>query len=382
MCRPYRAWLSAAFVVFFSGCAARGPQAYRLIPDGRVRTLVPPGVKGRESRATIVATVRAWWPGCAPESDAIAVRGRKTQVRLTVNAGALAQKPAGWLAEWLAAAEAQGCLTGRESSDLATRILEAAPLDPAAAYRLLHDGTIQKGYIDLGAETRLQVVTPIMKAGAAPDAPILETVGVSGSGNQLNVAVRSAENLTGIETAWYGFQPRPGEDGWKIAPLAVEHRIQGRLEAAAAALTNYFVFSAAAAHYRLFYKTDPTDNGITEIILAAPTRAELEKRTRALATDSSLCTKTDPDFCVVIPRRVAVNPFVAVTINGTEALLPVGSTVRRAIQTVDARANVPEIVPRLQLLKPHRGKLTPVEFDRRGQEVLDVTLLGGESMSW
>jgi hypothetical protein len=384
MYRPAGAfpWVLATLVVLFSGCAARRPQTYRLIPQDRARILAPPGVVRTAIPVTVAAAVRDWRPDCAPSGEGIVAQGRGKHVRLTIGAAALAQKPAGWLADWLAAAEALGCLGASDNVALATQILQAVPLDPAVAYRLLHAGTIQKGYIDLGAETRLQVVTPILKTGAAADAPLIETLGVSGGGNQVNVTARATDSLVGVETAWYGFQPKPAGAGWRITPLDVERRIDGRPETAAAPLSNYFRFSDRAAHYRLFYKTDPDGDGTTEIVLTAPTRAELDRRTRALAGDASLCQRSDPEMCVVIPRRVAVNPFVAVAVNGTETRLPVGSTVRRAIEQVDARANLPEILSRLKLLKPHGGKLARVEFDRTRQDILDLTLLGGESLSW
>jgi hypothetical protein len=34
------------------------------------------------------------------------------------------------------------------------------------------------------------------------------------------------------------------------------------------------------------------------------------------------------------------------------------------------------------VLKPYGGKLAEVEFDRASSAILDMTLLGGESISW
>jgi hypothetical protein len=43
---------------------------------------------------------------------------------------------------------------------------------------------------------------------------------------------------------------------------------------------------------------------------------------------------------------------------------------------------VQEVLPQLVVLKPYAGKLVRVEFDRNSSEILDLVLLGGESISW
>ena len=385
MLDPRRAaeWLLAVLAVLAPACAVRKPQTYRLAPVDRAPVLVPPGVAAADTaRATLVAAITAWHPSCAPGGSAILIRPGKRKVHLIVSRDALLQQPPGWLGEWAAGAEAHGCLAAGEGMALATRILESVPLDPSAAYCLLHADNVRKGYVDLGTETRLQVVSSIMKAGAAPNAPVLATAGASGNDHRLAVTVQTADNLLGVETAWYGFQAKRDRAGSTIVPLAAERSITGRTEPADVPLTNYFQFSAGAAYYRLFYKTNPRDNGITEIMLAAPTRAELDRRTQALMADFSLCQKSDPEMCMVIPRRVAVNPFLVATVNGAEVRLAAGTTVRRAIQAGQGPARAQEVLPRLRILKPYNGKLVAVEFDRGRQEILDVMLLGGESVSW
>jgi hypothetical protein len=376
-------WLVAVLALLAPACAVRKPQTYRLAPSDRTRVLVPPGVASADTaRATLAASITAWQPSCAPGGGAILVRPGKRKIHLTVSRDALLGQPPGWLGEWTAGAEAQGCLAAGEGLALATRILESIPLDPSAAYRLLHADGVRKGYVDLGTETRLQVVSPIIEASAAPDAPVLATAAVSGSDRQIAVTAQTTPNLLGVETAWYGFQPKRGRAGSTIVPLAAERSIAGRTESADAPLVNYFHFSAGVAYYRLFYKTDPRDNGITEIMLAAPTRAELEHRTQALMADFSPCRESDPEMCMVIPRRVAVNPFLAAIIDGAEVRLAVGTTVRRAVQAGHGPTRTEEVLPSLRILKPYNGKPVPVEFARSRPEILDLVLLGGESVSW
>jgi hypothetical protein len=120
-------------------------------------------------------------------------------------------------------------------------------MDPRAAWRLLHADDRQTGYVDLGPETRLQVVSPILREGAPPDAPILDASNLTGERNRLTLTLTSTPNLVGYETAWYSIQPKAGQIGFAIAPLSAEKHIQGKVEPAAAPATNCLKFGPQAA---------------------------------------------------------------------------------------------------------------------------------------
>lgn len=373
----------AAIVLAGAGCAVRPPRTYRMAPQDRNRVLVPPGVSTpAASQGIFTMDAVAWRSSCDSGGDAVAIQPNKKRIRATVTRDALLRQPSGWLSQWTADAEAQGCLAPGAGLELATRVVESVPLDPSAAYRLLHAGDIRKGYIDLGPESRLQVVSPILKNGAVSDAPILEVSGASGNDARIDLAVTASENLVGIETAWYALLPKPDGVGSVIVPVAAERSIQGKVETVAAPAANYFQFSPKAAFYRLLYKTDPDGREINEIVIAGATRAELYGHTDALLADSSLCRTSDPEMCIAIPRQVGVNPYFTVTVNGAEVRLPVGGTVRQAIASGGGPPRVQDVLPQLALFKPYAGRPVRVEFDRNGAEILDLVLLGGESLSW
>jgi hypothetical protein len=373
--------LSFAAILGLAGCAAKKPITYRLAPQGRV--LVPPGVvKPDLAQAKLTAAVVQWRTACAPDSTAITVLPRKrNKVQLTISRDDLLKQPVGWLAQWTTKAEAQGCLAPHTGLVLAMRILESLSLDPSAAYRLLHADNIHKGYIDLGPQNELQVVSPVLKDGAASDAPVLETTSVTGSGYHLDVGVKASPNLIGYETAWYAFRLKADGSGSTITPLGAERTIAGRKEPEAGPATNWFQFPPQAGYYRMFYKTDPADNGITEIVIGAATPAELDRLTQAMSADNATCEKSGTTMCVVVPRQVAVNPFLHATVNGNDVRLNLGSSVRLAI-LAGGGFPTPADMPNLVVLKPYAGKLTPVEFSHASAAIFDVVLLGGESISW
>jgi hypothetical protein len=354
------------------GCAVR--QTYRLVKQDAGSVLIPPGVsKPNVAQRTFTADIAAGHGSCAPGEGAVAIQSRGGRVRVTVTRDPLLKQPPGWLSAFAAQAESQGCIAAGEGLKLAERIVESLPLEPRAAWRLLHANDRQTGYIDLGPETRLQVVSPILREGAPPDAPILDTSSLTGEGNRLTLTLKSTPDLVGYETAWYAVQPKAGQIGFAITPLSAEKHIQGKVEPAAAPATNYLKFEPQAAYYRLFYKADKGE--VVEVVLAAPTRAELDRQTQRFNSDPALCAQVPSQMCVVIPKRVALNPFLEITVNGSETTVPVGSTVRAA-------THLDRVPPDLKVYKLYAGRPVPVEFDRSGSEILGLVLSGGEKIAW
>jgi hypothetical protein len=366
--------LAAALLlsIVTTGCAVR--QTYRLVNQGAGRVLIPPGISRPDvGQRTFAADIAAGRGSCAPAKGAIAIQSRKGRVRVTVTRDPLLKQPPGWLSTWTAQAEFRGCIAAGEGLKLAARIVESLPLDPRAAWRLLHADDRQTGYVDLGPETRLQVVSPILREGTPADAPILDDSNLTGEGNRLTLTLKSTPNLVGYETAWYAIRPKAGQIGFAITPLSAEKHIQGRVEPAAAPATNYLKFEPQTAYYRLFYKADQGE--VVEVVLAAATRAELDRQTQAFKSGPALCAQVPSQACVVIPKRVALNPFLAITVNGSETTVPVGSTVGAAI-------HLDHPPPELKVYKLYAGKPVPVEFDRASSEILGLVLNGGEEISW
>jgi hypothetical protein len=114
---------------------------------------------------------------------------------------------------------------------------------------------------------------------------------------------------------------------------------------------------------------------VVEVVLAAATRAELDRQTQAFNSGPALCAQVPSQMCVVIARRVALNPFLAITVNGSDATVPVGSTVRVAI-------HLDRVPPELKVYKLYAGRPVPVEFDRSSPEILGLVLSGGEQISF
>jgi hypothetical protein len=369
--------------VLTSACAVRQSQTYRLAPQTSAHVLIPPGVA--TPAATHAAFTMKFAKGrpCASSADAVTVESRGSKLRVLVARDALLRQAAGWLRQWTTQFEAQGCIPQGTGMDFAARILESVPLDPSAAYRLLHGDNAQQGYVELGPENRLQAQAPILKSGNSPDANVIEIASVTGNDRSLNVDVHESDEAIGVETSWYTLRPKPDGAGTTIVAVSAERRIDGKTEPVARPTRNYFPFAPEIGFYRLIYKADISGKGsTTEIIVGAADRIELDRRTRQVLDDFDTCKVSDPSLCAVIPRHVALNPVMAVTVNGREVRVGIRGTVRGAVRQAGGPQRAEEVLTSLTVRKPYGGKLVDVEFDRTGSAILDMTLLGGESISW
>jgi hypothetical protein len=293
---------------------------------------------------------------------------------LKVDRAFLSDRPRGWLTAWSTGLEEQGCFAPGEGMKFAERVAESLPLDSDSAFRLLFRNDIQTGTVDLGPQIRLQVVSPLGHVN--PEDPIVD---IAGSGTVLDVTVKSPARLTGYEVAWYTLHPKAQGAGLTIVPGYAERHIGDDIERRQVPATNYFRFPPAAAFYRLFYKADQTK--FTALVIAAPTRPELDRRTQILQTNTASCARLDNELCVEIPRSVAVNPMKTVTINSVEAPVALGADVGGAIRA-SGNLHPESVLKSLTVSRLYNGRPTPVDFDRSNPAILRLILNGGEAISW
>jgi hypothetical protein len=287
---------------------------------------------------------------------------------VTVRRDALAAKPRGWLTTWTEQAESEGCIAPGQGAVLAARIVESIALPSGADLRLLRvDG--MPNYVEIGAGNRLQVISPILRAGASPKALEYEAGKVSGEGNSLAVELKSSPpDLIGFETAWYDLRPKTAGRGFTIVAASAETSIKGEVENQPAPARNYFQPLAEMGFYRLFYKADQS-----EVLAAAGTRA-------ALPTDPETCDRPGGPLCLAIPRGVGVNPYLVVSVNGSPVAMAIGADLRGLIRTL--RQSPDKVLPTLEITRLWAGKPVALEFDRSQPDVLNLVLTGNEQIRW
>lgn len=368
----------ALFVlVIASGCAIhKSPiRTYRLVPAGVNPVLIPPGVaKPDVAQRTFNANVASGRGQCPSTPGPITIQTQGKRIRVTVTRELLLQQPIGWLNEWTADLESQGCIAPGTSPKLAEQIAEALPLDIDQAFHLLHSNQI-----DITSQMRIQVVSPIVREGVAPNSPIVDSAETSGKGNSITVNIKSSANLLGYETASYTVRTKTNGIGLSIVPLYADRHIGDETERRPEPATNYFQFPADAAFYRVFYEAQQTE--YAAIIIAARTRAELERRTKILATGMASCDKLNNELCVAVPKQVAINGLVPVTVNGSQTFVTWGTNIGGAIRAAGERqGNL--ILPNLAVYKLFNGKPVSVGFDHANHAIFNLIVSGGEVISW
>ena len=357
------------------GCSIHKTSTYRLIPAAVNPVLIPPGVaKPDVAQRTFNANVAAGHGQCPSTRGPIAIQTNGRHIRVTVTRELLLQQPIGWLNEWTADLESQGCIAPGTGPKLAEQIAESLPLDIDQAFHLLHSNQI-----DITAQMRIQVVSPIVREGVAPNSPIVESAETSGRGNSITVNIKSSANLLGYETASYAVQTKTGGIGLSIVPLYADRHIGDETERRPEPVTNYFQFPSDAAFYRVFYEAQQTE--YAAIIIAARTRAELERRTKMLGTGTASCDKLNNELCIAVPKQVAINGLVPVTVNGSQTFVTWGTNIGGAIRAAGGQqANL--VLPKLAVYKLYNGKPVGVEFDHASPAIFNLIVSGGEVISW
>ena len=379
----YRVTL-ALLALLLAGCASK-PQASKLPPSPAApqtwrlttKVLVPPGVAdpGLALR-TAKLDVPLGRGKCASAAPVLLERSGNS-LRATITVADLAAEPFGWLRLWATDREAEGCIAAGQAVLLAQAVAESVPLPALVALRLQHQPfqAGQVSFVDLGPENRIQVDSPIAKDATAADLVSPEAQVSAGSGNSINVNLKTSASLIGYETAWYGLDHKPAGPGFTIVPLYAESHINGAASRAAEPRVNPFHFRPEAAFYRMFYRGDRTI-----VIVSAATPVELQRESDALRQDPVACDHFPAGSCVLLPNNMGANPHLVVTVNGTAIALPMGANLRAAITT--AKGKPDDVLPKLIVRKPYGNDLRPVEFPAGSPDILNLPLAGGEEISW
>ncbi len=341
-------------LLLLTGCAARRPvnANWRFIPQRSSDLLIPPGVR----------------PDLAKRSVAIGhPTGHSCPARITVTREMLLNQPQGWLTTWSSDLEKRNCLAPGQAAVLAARVDQSLPLDPAVAYKALYPK-------DLIPPVHFEVTSPVVR-DPHDTRDLVEVVG----GADLNIAVKASDNLIGYEKALYAVEPKSTGPGFKIVPLRAELHIDRDIEQRAQPETNYFNFPSEAAFFRLIVKSDQTE--FTALVIAAPTRAELERRAALLESRSASCATLNNELCIAIPWRVAINAVVPVTVNGAEVLALWGSDLGALIRQAGVR-DPKAILTTLSLARAYNGKLNPLQFDPANDAILRLPVTGTEVILW
>lgn len=359
-----------------AGCAHR-PEAFRLLTPAKQAILIPPDAKDfNVVRATLRIGAFPRKTVCPSSPHGLLVQRKwLTGPRVIVTRDAIGSTTGPELFAWTVALEKQGCLPENAALSLSERVIDALPLDVAKRSQLL------QGRGDLTNVNALRVVSPIYKAGGPASAGEITSISQGGSPNSLSVDLKDSQATTGYEIAWYDLQARDSQPGYRVVPRSTEVHLDGAVEHPPAPATDRFQADPQARWHQLFMMTKVSENDFDFVVLSARTSAALLDDVAAFQNDAGAFLKAaDPASYTLLPHGTGINAYVRVKINGVLVDLPRGSAVRHAL--LQASADPRTVPPHLKVRKLHNGKLYPVEWDPKSDQILSLPLEGGEEIDW
>jgi hypothetical protein len=321
---------------------------------------------------------------CSPSPSGLRIERKSVIVSLQV----LALSTSDELDRWAASLEHNGCIPKGQALALKASLIDALPLDLAKRRTLQGEGLAIKGSLNITTVNAFRVVSPVFRKGTPVGTATLSTeqprVTDTGDG-VVNIQARANPVLTGYEIAWYDVRHRDSEAGFRVVPRGAEIHIADKVEPESAPLVNHFDFEPDARWFRYFLMTHlSTDRNDYEIVLlSATTPRELEVRTDAFRKDAAGYLHSAPHRSyAAMSQGIGVNPYIRVMLNGTEADLQPGETLRHAVDQAAGPGYSSHALRSLSVLKPHNGKLARIEWDHATQDILNLTLEGGEQITW
>jgi hypothetical protein len=250
----------------------------------------------------------------------------------------------------------RGCLRSDEAQGLTRTIAEKLPLPPVVA-NFIRFGGGATGLVDLTADFRLKVVSPIRSAG-------------------------NPKEVVDYQIAYYRLTSAPKDARIKISLTSVStgqpKEAQGGESASAAPL----VFPASFMFFRLLFRTANSSTDHLATMLSADDEATLNEATRRfeMELDPSCEVLSMPDVTCVTPApEVSVNLEFPVLVNSKQVFVPLGGTLSNAIQS---RKRASEITATLRIRRLFHGHLRGVKFDPASQDILRFVLMPGDEITW
>lgn len=382
--------LLAIVAVTLTACA-HPAGSFRLVTRTPEALLIPPQVKDPPvNRASLRWRAGGTKGACVESAGGLRIAGKS----LVIDRDALTASAPGELDNWTAALEKAGCISAAETFALKTAVIDSVPLTPSQRMRLRGFALRTIGSADLTSVNSLRVVSPGFRAGAPPGSSAIAAAKASvsaGPNGSINVELTTKENpdLRGYEIAWYDIKERNDGAGFYIAPRSAEVHIAGKVEQVAGPATNQFAFEPGARWFRFFVKTRLSANDYNIVLLSGASASDLETQSANFQKDAAVFREAAGKASyVVIAKEIEVNPYTRVTLNGVETDVPMGSSIRDAIEQTAGRGTAVNALARLSVLKPYRvrkgmrARLVPVAWDHQKQDILKLTLEGGEQIAW
>jgi hypothetical protein len=203
-------------------------------------------------------------------------------------------------------------------------LTENLALPAMTAYHLRFGSMGQAGFVELTPDFRLKLVHP------------------EGSS---------------VQVTYYRIEGEPGSD--RVRVQNYQTKVRG-----------FFENTPPDFRYiRILFRTRSAEKQYDSAMVFAKTRQDADRLTAQFQA-SGRCGED----CAVVPPDWAVNAQMSVVVNGEDAWVGIGGTVREAAGNVDFAA--------LHVTRMYRGRATPVQFHPEATEIQQLVLLPGDVITF
>lgn len=376
---------AVSVLILTAGCA-KASMTYSLQRWGTTTVIVPPNQKStNENSSSLVvnfknARRKATTTDCDTDGlVALHWRGKAVEVKLRsesyVSERSEAPQSGGSMSgmyldplqdiatfhSQLLVLEAKGCLSSTEATRLRRTVSEKFPLPPLIAYRYQLGSYDTTGFFELTPDFRLEIVSPIYDSTA-----------------------QTVEHQAGYETAYYGFRSVSTDNRLAASITSVAEFRPGQPSVPKTSPRNRVDFPKSPSFFHLLFKTDKTSaRHITRaFLLSSANASSLDRGTKQLQTasvDTCEAVSTSGVGCIGFPPNFGVSPELRVRVNGNEVFVRLDGTVLDAL----GLPNLPDVAPKnLGVTRLFQGKRLPIQFDGGNNDILRLTLMPGDEITW
>jgi len=258
--------------------------------------------------------------------------------------------------------ESKGCFSSIEARRIRRAVAETLPLPPSIAYRYQLGSYDTTGFFELTSDFRLNVVSPIYQDGQP----------------------KTIEHQLGYEVSYYSLRSGPNDSRVTASLTSVAEFRPGKPETLKPAPRNRVDFPTLPSYLRLVLKTEKssTKQITLAFLLGSPDEPQLDAETKQLqaASADSCGAVTLPGVtCISFPSDFGVSAELRVRATGRETFVQLDGIVLDALGLPNLSADVPK---NLRMTRLYQGRRAPVTFDPATKDILRLTLMPGDELTW